>query len=298
MIALLATLLSGATANSAIQYSDHVVGGGPAFFERVAEMGLEGVISKRADAPYRSGRSKTWTKTKARMVGDFVIAGYTTSAAAGGLAALALAEWENGELVWRGKVGTGFDAATLRSLIERLELLRDGATPIEGTPKDILWVRPVLTAHIHYANRTADNALRHAVFKGLREVGLSASDPTRRKRLISDADLASVSITNPRRRLFGRAGATKLDVAVYYAAIGDFMLPHLLGRPVSLVRCPTGKPDDCFLQPHAFTGMPPTVATMRFGSAGTRSAAPGSGAGPSAAQWRTPAGGPGRGADR
>jgi ATP-dependent DNA ligase len=99
-----------------------------------------------------------------------VIAGYTTSEAARGLAALALAEWQNGELAWRGKVGTGFDAATLRALLLRLEPLRDGAAAIEGAPKDINWVRPVLTAHIHYATRTTDNALRHAVFRGLREV--------------------------------------------------------------------------------------------------------------------------------
>jgi bifunctional non-homologous end joining protein LigD len=105
------------------------------------------------------------------------------------------------------------------------------------------------------------NALRHAVFKGLREVELTRPTPGR-ARLISDADLASVTITNPKRRLFGRSGATKLDVAVYYAAIGDFMLPHLLGRPVSLVRCPTGKPEDCFFQRHAFTGMPASVATF------------------------------------
>jgi DNA ligase D len=260
--ALLAGLLAGGTPRAAIHLSDHVEGGGPAFFERVSEMGLEGVVSKRGSAPYQPGRSRTWTKTKARAVGDFVVAGYTTSEAAGGLAALALAEWQDGELAWRGKVGTGFDAATISALLRRLEPLRDGAAAIEGAPKDIHWVRPVLTAHIHYATRTADNALRHAVFRGLREVELTASVPGPRRRRISDADLASVTITNPERRLFGRSGATKLDVAVYYAAIGDLMLPHLLGRPVSLVRCPTGKPGDCFFQRHAFTGMPASVATF------------------------------------
>ncbi|MDQ2634700.1 MAG: DNA ligase D [Pseudomonadota bacterium] len=262
---LLAQLLSGhATGRSAIQLSDHVEGDGRPLYERASELGLEGIVSKRASAAYRSGRSRTWTKTKARAVGDFVIAGYTTSQAAEGLASLALGEWEDGELHYRGKVGTGFDSATLQSLHRRLEPLRAGAAPLVGAPKDIIWVRPVLSAHIHYSNRTSDNLLRHSVFKGLRDVELSTPLAPRRKRLISETDLASVWVTNPTRRLFGKSGPTKLDIAVYYAAVGDFMLPHIMGRPVSLVRCPTGRTQDCFFQRHAFTGMPASVATFRL----------------------------------
>ena len=87
----------------------------------------------------------------------------------------ALGEWEDGELQYRGKVGTGFDAGTARALLDRLEPLRAGADQLDGAPKEMIWVRPVLSAHIHYANRTADNSLRHAVFKGLRDVELSAA---------------------------------------------------------------------------------------------------------------------------
>ena len=123
-------------------------------------------------------------------------------------------------------------------------------------------MRPVLSARIHYANRTTDNSLRHAVFKGLRDVELSTPVATKRKRYIAEADLATVWVTNPTRRIFGKSGPTKLDIAVYYAFVGDFMLPHILGRPVSLVRCPTGRPQDCFFQRHAFTGMPASVATF------------------------------------
>jgi DNA ligase D len=251
------------SSRSAIQLSDHVIGDGRAFYQQASELGLEGVISKRASAPYQSGRSRTWTKTKALKAEDFVIAGYTMSEAAEGLAALALGEWVDGELQYRGKVGTGFDAETLKQLLGRLEPLRAGAAKLEGAPKEIIWVRPVLRARIHYGNRTADNILRHAVFQGLRDVDLSTPVSPRQKRLISDADLASISITNPTRRLFGRSGPTKLDLALYYALVGDFMLPHILGRPVSLVRCPTGKFADCFFQRHPFTGMPPTVAAFQ-----------------------------------
>ncbi len=264
--ALLAELLAGMGANSAIQLSDHVEGDGQGLYDQASNLGLEGVVSKRANAIYQSGRTKSWTKVKALENGDFIIAGYTVSAAAEGLAALGMAEFEDGELHYRGKVGTGFDSATAAELLARLEPLRDGATAPEGVPREIMremkWVRPLLSARIHYANRTGDNALRHGVFRGLRDVGLSTPVSPKRKRLIAEADLATIWVTNPERRLFGKTGPTKLDIAVYYALVGDFMLPHIMGRPVSLVRCPTGLPKDCFFQRHAFTGMPPSVVTF------------------------------------
>lgn len=260
--ALLEQLLAGRTPRSAIQFSDHVMGEGRALYERVCEIGLEGVVSKRASSPYVQGRSPNWLKTKALQMGDFVIVGYTTSEAAEGLAALALGEWVDGTLHYRGKVGTGFDADMLGRLHERLAPLGTGTGALAGAPKDVIPVQPLLQAHIHYANRTADGLLRHAVFRSLRDVAPSARSVAPRRRWISDADLAAIWVTNPTRRLFGKSGPTKLDIAVYYAQVGDFMLPHILTRPVSLVRCPTAKPEDCFFQRHAFSGMPPSVATF------------------------------------
>ena len=258
--AVLAQLLAGhLTGTSAIQFSDHVAGSGAELYEHASELGLEGIVSKRADAKYVSGRSTTWVKAKARMTGEFVIAGYTASKVAGGLGALIVAQWVEGELVYRGKVGTGFDVGTMADLLSRLERLRDGGVALDRGAKDVIWVKPVLTAKIHYANLTTDGSLRHAVFKGLREAERTATAAAPTKRLVTDADLATISITNPTRRLFGKSGPTKLEIAVYYAAVGDYMLPHLFNRPVSLVRCPTGKPADCFFQRHAFKGMPPSV---------------------------------------
>jgi bifunctional non-homologous end joining protein LigD len=100
------------------------------------------------------------------------------------------------------------------------------------------------------------------VFKGLREAELTTAVTAPRKRIVSDADLAGIWVTNPTRRLFGKSGPTKLEIAVYYAAVGDYMLPHLFDRPVSLFRCPTGKPQDCFFQRHPFTGMPGTIKSF------------------------------------
>lgn len=256
---LLSQLLGGhISGRSAIQLSDHVEGDGEALYEQASALGLEGIVSKRTNATYQSGRTSTWVKVKAKPVGDFVIAGYTVSAAAEGLASLALAEFVDGELEYRGKCGTGFDAAMVAQLQRRLEPLQDPALALEGAPRDIIWVQPVLRCKVHYANKTSDNLLRHSVFKGLIETELTASAAPR-QRLITDADLASISITNPTRRLFGKSGPTKLDIAVYYAAVGDFMLPHLFNRPVSLFRCPTGLPKDCFFQRHAFKGMPQSI---------------------------------------
>lgn len=263
--ALLAQLVEGfAGGNSALQLSDHVEGEGQALYDRAAELGLEGIVSKRPGSKYIAGRSTSWVKAKALKSGDFVIAGYTRSAAAGGLGALALGEWVDGELVYRGKVGTGFDAEALAMLLGRLERLTGEGEKLDGAPKDIVWVRPVLTVHVHYGNLTSDGMLRHAVYKGLREAELSVGTPVERTRLISDADLAQIWVTNPTRRMFGKSGPTKLDIAVYYALVGDFMLPHIFGRPVSLVRCPTMRPADCFFQRHPFKGMPPTVASFEM----------------------------------
>lgn len=257
--ALLAQLLAGhISARSALHYSDHMEGDGRPLYDLASEKGLEGIVSKRRNSHYLGGRAASWLKIKAPKSGDFVIAGYTASEDAGGIGALGLAEWVDGELHYRGKVGTGFDASTMRALLKRLEPMRI-ADKLEGAPPDVLPVRPTLTARIQYAAITTDGLLRHSVFKGLREVELTTPATQPRKRIISDADLAGIWVTNPTRRLFGRSGPTKLDIAVYYAAVGDYMLPHLFNRPVSLFRCPSGSTKDCFFQRHAFTGMPPTI---------------------------------------
>jgi bifunctional non-homologous end joining protein LigD len=260
---LRALLAPVAGPSSAIHFSDHVGGDGQVLYDQAVELGLEGILSKRANSPYLQERSKTWLKTKSVLAGDFPIVGYTESEANGGIGALALGAWVDGELEYRGNVGTGFDTATIASLLKRLRPLAAGAHRLERMTRDIIPVRPVLTAHIHYANLTADNSVRHAVFKSLREPEFTQNEtPVARERLISDADLAGISITNPTRRLFGKAGPTKLDVAVYYAMVGDYMLPHLFGRPVSLVRSPSGKIDDLFFQRHPFFGMPRSMATF------------------------------------
>jgi bifunctional non-homologous end joining protein LigD len=140
----------------------------------------------------------------------------------------------------------------------------------------MVWVRPALVAEVEYGNRTADGILRHAVYKGLRADKVEAAPPTpapapkaERKKYVTDADLAQIWVTNPDRVMFGAGGPTKLELALYYARVGDWMLPELIRRPVSLVRCPLGRAQDCFFQRHALTGMPDAVKTIALAEEGS-----------------------------
>ena len=265
--AMLAKMLAPViTANSAIHYSDHVLGDGAALYHQAGELGLEGIVSKKVSAPYLQMRSATWLKVKAPKVGDFPVVGYTLSPAAAGIGALALGQWRDGELHYCGKVGTGFVASDLTSIERKLKPLASEEQRLDRMPADVIPVRPVLQAHVHFAGLTRDGSVRHAVFHGLREPEMTAAPSTAapRKRYVTDADLAGISITNPTRRLFGKAGPTKLDLAVYYAQVGDYILPHIIGRPVSLVRSPSGSITDLFFQRHPFGGMPKSLATFEI----------------------------------
>jgi DNA ligase D len=143
--------------------------------------------------------------------------------------------------------------------------------PAADRRKNALWVRPVLQAEVQYGSRTADNLLRHAVYQGLRPdkpPPEPAAKAAPRQRWVSDEDLASVWVTNPDRKMLG--GPTKLELALYYARVGDWMLPELTLRPVSLLRCPTGKAADCFFQRHALAGMPDTIKRIALREEGSK----------------------------
>ena len=156
--AALATLLDWVVGGtSAVQYSEHIEGNGPAFFVQAEQLGLEGIVSKKPDGAYAAGRSKTWLKTKCVSAGEFVIVGYTESEAAGGLASLLVAEPGDGGLVYVGKVGTGFSARDAARLLERFSGLRENApgldVPDGAETAGALWVAPKLRAAVEYRKR-------------------------------------------------------------------------------------------------------------------------------------------------
>jgi len=164
-----------------------------------------------------------------------------------------------------GRVGTGFSVREAAALTKKLEqrARKDSAARFTvPVPKGVKWVEPGLKAKIQYSNRTTDQLVRHAVYRGLSEMEFSTEKSSNTKRYITDQHLASIWVTNPTAGCFPRTGRPKLDLAVYYAKVGDAMLPHVRNRPVSLVRSPSGRLDDLFFQRHVFNGMPAEVGTF------------------------------------
>ncbi|MDA0261916.1 MAG: DNA ligase D, partial [Proteobacteria bacterium] len=245
---------------SPIQFSDHVTGKGPAFFDQASRLGLEGITSKKASSFYLPGRSKNWLKTKCVLSGDFLVIGYSETDAAGGLSALLVAEDGKDGLKYLGKVGTGFAAQSAKTLRDTLSDVAREEPLFSFETKEklgrVTWVEPRYLAEVQYRALTGEGRLRAASFKGLREDQTAAAaqiDPV--PNLVNDADLAAIWVTNPDRVMFGEGGPTKLDLVLYYARVGNWMLPELINRPVTLVRCPTGKLSDTFYQRHANEGM-------------------------------------------
>lgn len=173
--AVLKTLFTTKGRRKGLRYSEHFDSEGATVLKEACTLGLEGIISKRADLPYRSGRNGDWLKSKCLMTDEFVIGGYLVSSVdAKAVGALALGTFEKGALVYAGRVGTGFTHASARALWKRLQPLKTAAAPFAGpltSPqrRGVVWVRPELVAQIAYSTRTGDNLLRHAAFKGLRE---------------------------------------------------------------------------------------------------------------------------------
>jgi len=159
-----------------LRYSDHWIGKGEALFDKACAMGLEGIISKRKNEPYRSGRSKDWLKIKCVKSQEFVIGGFTDPAGSrANLGALLLGVYDDaGKLRYAGRVGTGFNTTTLADLRARLDKIERQSTPFINPPtgtdaRGVHWVKPDLVGEVVFTGWTSDSLLRHPSFKGLRE---------------------------------------------------------------------------------------------------------------------------------
>ncbi len=271
--AALAALLDDAP--PPLVYAEHVRGGGERMFAALCGAGYEGVVSKRADAPYRAGRSKGWLKSKCTKRQEFVIGGWSTSDKRRGFASLLLGVQRDKGLVYSGRVGTGFDDRTLAMLTEKLAGLAAAAPPFAGklsaeARRRAHWVRPELVAEIAFAEITADGNVRHASFLGLREdkaakevVAEIAVPKPRKPAPAKDGaallEASGVKISSPDREVFPELGLTKQALAEYYALLADAILVDTAGRPVSLVRCPQGRGKACFFQKHDSGMFPASV---------------------------------------
>jgi bifunctional non-homologous end joining protein LigD len=267
--AALGRLLDGHGGTLAL--SEHFEGGGATILEHACRLGLEGIVSKLKTAIYRSGRTKSWLKAKCAEGHELAIVGYvpsTTQRRAIGSLVVAAAE-RKGSLRYAGRVGSGYSSAAAEDLWRRLEGLRVPVPPLAAPPppevrRSVRWVRPALVAEVELRGWTADGIVRHAVFKGLRP-DKEAADmiALRRAAGAKPAPALPVALTHPDRVLWPAAGVTKQGLAEFYAEIWPWIAPHIVDRPLALVRCPGGVDEACFFQKHAFAGMSDQVARSR-----------------------------------
>jgi bifunctional non-homologous end joining protein LigD len=290
--------------NGPIRYSEDFTGDGAAVLRHACEMSLEGIVSKRKEAPYVSGRSDTFIKTKCANAQEFVVGGYSPSTALPrAIGALAVGYYDGGRLVYAGRIGTGYTHAVARDLWKRLHALEVAGSPFDVIPRaearrrDLRWVEPKTVIESHFRGWTADGLVRQAAFKGVREdkparevfrelpvvadrnsKGKERAKPARsvaakaasaakraRPRATGRAKARSerpkawkdgdVRFTHPDRVYWVDVGVTKQHLADYYRSVWHWMAPHVVGRPLALVRCPDGTKGECFFQKHASAGL-------------------------------------------
>jgi bifunctional non-homologous end joining protein LigD len=289
--ARLEKFLGAQSSSSQIRYVAHLQSNAEAVLASACKIGLEGIISKRLDAPYISGRSDRWLKAKCRAGQEVVLGGWTTEA--GTLRSLLAGVYRDGQLAYVGRIGTGYGREVVKTLLPKLQKLTREKSPFTGPnapPKEsnVRWLKPDLIAEIEFEGWTDSGMIRQAAFKGLREdkdpndvVAETASmqKPAGKKTVPAKARAArkktgsaaaleapgpstvmGVTLSKPEKALWPDAGdgkpVTKLDLARFYEKIGEWMLPHLAGRPCSLVRAPDGIEGQQFFQRHAMQGSP------------------------------------------
>src|SRR5687768_10974894 len=279
-----------------VRVLEHIDREGEAFLEQVGKIGLEGIIAKKADAPYRAGRYKQWLKIKAESTGDFVIVGFTAPRGTRGhLGALQLADFVDGELVYAGRVGTGFTDELLRDLGELLMLIVRREPPCRGPVIDGLttneipdiktttWVDPVHVCEVRFREWTPDGLLRHAAY--LRARSDKRPQDCVRQGVVHEEQLTpakvaeptpkppvkkTISFSNLKKVYWPAERYTKGDMIDYYRAVSPWLLPYLRNRPVVMTRFPDGIDGKSFYQKDAPEFAPEWMRTVRIWSEDTQ----------------------------
>jgi len=276
--------LVGGRSTGRIRFSEHIDGNGEAFFAEACRAGLEGIVSKRRDQVYRAGRHGGWVKTKCVQRQEFVVGGFTDpEGMRAGIGALLIGYYDGDRLVFCGKVGTGFTHKLALELRARLEGIEQKTCPFATPPAGWLgrnahWVKPQLVCEVVFTEWTTDGKIRHPSFQGLR----SDKDPqeiTREKPVRVQAPVArafkaratraratveGVEISHPDRILYPDLKLTKIDIARYYESIKEWIVPHVAGRPLTLVRCPEGIDGGCFFMKHSKVWAPKALRRVRI----------------------------------
>jgi bifunctional non-homologous end joining protein LigD len=288
-----------ASKKPAFKYVEHLVTSGDAVLASACQMNLEGIISKCLDAPYRSGRGGDWVKAKCRAGHEVVIGGWTHES--GQLRSLLVGVHRGEHLAYVGRVGTGFGREKVKQLQPKLKALTTDTSPFGGknAPRkqsDVRWVKPELVAEIEFAGWTGDGNVRQAAYKGLREdkpakeveaetpmkstkktvvkpepraakQSASAKSNARTTTNAKDSVVMGVSISNPDKPLWpnahDRTPVTKLELARYFETVGEWLMPHIEGRPCSIIRAPDGIDGERFFQRHAMAGTSKLITLTR-----------------------------------
>jgi bifunctional non-homologous end joining protein LigD len=276
-------LLAAGAAQPRIRYVEHFEAPGEAVLRSACKLDIEGVVSKKLDAPYVGGRTGTWRKSKCRGGHEVVIGGWSTTE--GRFRSLLVGVYRGERFAYVGRVGTGFGGDTVKKLLPKLQAQAASASPFTGigAPRQepgVTWVKPVLVAEIEFAGWTADGKVRQAAFKGLREdkpaaevqaekpappaaakaLGAIMPKPAAKKktRAAQRHVVMDVALSNPDKVLWpdadGREPVTKLDLARYFEAVGEWLMGHIRGRPCSIIRAPDGIHGEHFFQRHAMRG--------------------------------------------
>jgi len=262
-----------------LRLSEHLGGKGVDMLRSACRLGLEGIVSKRADSTYRSGRGTVWVKSKCVARDEFLIAGYVPSTVDPKRIGSLIAAYHDKEgLRYAGRIGTGFTAGIATMLRQRLDDLRRKTAPFRerlasDLVRDVRWTRPELVAEVEYRGWTADGILRHAAFKGLRGDKEAGDVNPQRPLAVPKATagtnngastVTGARITHPDRLMWTEEGITKQGLADYYATIAGSILPHIVDRPLSLVRCPSGAEGTCFFQKHAWAGLSQSIQQIEL----------------------------------
>ena len=283
-----------------VRFSNHFEEEGPLVLRHACRLSLEGVISKQKDAPYRSGRTRAWVKSKCSDRQEFVVAGYVPSSTSReAIGSLILGVYENGGLVHVGRVGTGFTHRVAADLFDRLQSLRSSKSPFRKRlsaeqARNVRYVKPQLVAEVEFRAWTADGHLRHAAFRGIREdkpatdivreapwvesvrevpwvksareaprVKSAREAPSDKPAALPKAPKRRVALTHPDRVYWPDDGVTKEGLADYYTDVWRWIAPHIVGRALALLRCPTGITGQQFFQKHAWKGLNSNITPVK-----------------------------------
>jgi bifunctional non-homologous end joining protein LigD len=288
---MLAQLIAKTKGLGHFRYVEHFAISGATFLKSACRANLEGIISKRLDAPYRSGRSDLWTKEKCRGGQEIVIGGWWGGPSK--IRSILVGAYKGDDFVYMGRIGTGFNSENSGPVLRALKKVVRPKSPFTAgikppRAKEITWVEPKIVAEVEYATVTHDGLLRQASFKALREdkpahsVVVEQAMPVREAEELSEGEtamsvsaarrtpakasaahgsnaVAGIIISHPEKVLWPAtktaAPLTKFDLARYYESAAPKMLPHIAGRPISLVRAPDGINGEKFFQRHVLAGV-------------------------------------------